>query len=279
MATLIYVLPQGEPGPEQELKTYVEFMTQDPFDLGDLERLRRIAKPKRFFDLTPRKEPETATRLTAEFLALAFDETDLEPVRAKAEAGDVWSQLEMGMTFHAGRGRISADGSRAIKWYRAAAANGSAAANYNLGYLNFRGELIPTNLLEAEKNYILAAKGGIWQAEANLASMYLRHHHYFPDKYEDAAKLYMSLVEKNFVFALNNLGHLYFTGKGVPRDFVRAYMWFELSRVRQISGGVAPYDMESINLNILLTKFRLTPEEELEGQRLATEWWEAHKED
>lgn len=297
LATLIYVLSLNEHGPEQLPKTYVEFTTMDALGFIELEIRRRAAVPNSVVESAPQKEPKTGERKPRDLLAAIpnpkiFGEIELEHVQTKAEAGDVWSQIRLGLIFQNGAGKIAIDVPEAIKWYSAAAANGSgsgpAMANYNLGDMYFTGKLVPNNLLEAEKYYLIAAKGGVWQAEVNLASLYLNRDIYFPGKHGEAAKLYMSLVEngKFLIIAMNNLGHLYFTGKGVSQDFVKAYMWFELARLHfelarlhkvDVSGAFAKTVSDSIAKNLLIVMFNLTPEEVLEGQRLATDWWEAHK--
>ena len=62
----------------------------------------------------------------------------------------------------------------------------------------------------------------------------------------------------------NNLGMLYLEGKGVPRDYVQAYMWFSL------------FEVEPPNPNLAYAKTHMTPEQILEGERMAAEWRSRH---
>src|SRR5512133_478458 len=60
------------------------------------------------------------------------DQEPIEEVKAKAEAGDEESQLELGRRYDQGAG-VSKDQVEAVKWYRKAAEQNVAAAQYNLG--------------------------------------------------------------------------------------------------------------------------------------------------
>jgi len=60
----------------------------------------------------------------------------------------------------------------AVKWYRLAAEQGYATAQYNLGVMYANGEGVPENDAEAVKWYRLAAEQGDAKAQYNLALMY-----------------------------------------------------------------------------------------------------------
>jgi TPR repeat protein len=47
--------------------------------------------------------------------------------------------------------------------------------------------------------------------------------------YVQAMKLFRQLAEHGHQWAQRRLGLMYAEGKGVPQDFVRAYMWFNLA--------------------------------------------------
>jgi TPR repeat protein len=78
-----------------------------------------------------------------------------------------------------------------VKWYRLAARQGNATAQFNLALIYANGRGVPQNYAEAVR-YRLAADQG--DAEAQ-----------------------------------NNLGLLYAYGNGVTQDYVTAHMWFNLS--------------------------------------------------
>ena len=79
-----------------------------------------------------------------------------------------------------------------MKWFRLAAAQGDADAQYNLGYAYVNGRGVPQDFTEAMKWYRLAA------AQGNASAQYA-------------------------------LGRMYYLGKGVPEDYVQTYKWWNLA--------------------------------------------------
>jgi len=59
-------------------------------------------------------------------------QTDVEALRAKAEQGDASAQNSLGIRYDTGEG-VPQDYAEAVKWYRLAAEQGYAAAQFNLG--------------------------------------------------------------------------------------------------------------------------------------------------
>ncbi|MEQ1584169.1 MAG: tetratricopeptide repeat protein, partial [Candidatus Nitrotoga sp.] len=84
------------------------------------------------------------------------------------------------------------DYKEAVKWYRLAAAQGDAVAQYNLGLSYALGQGVLQDYKEAVKWYRLAAAQG--DADAQF-----------------------------------RLGEMYEQGRGVKQNYVRAHMWFNLS--------------------------------------------------
>ena len=87
---------------------------------------------------------------------------------------------------------VPQDFTEAVKWYRLAAAQGDAGAQYSLGNMYSRGEGVPQDKAEAVKWYRLAA------AQGNASAQYA-------------------------------LGRMYYLGKGVPEDYVQPYKWWNLA--------------------------------------------------
>ena len=79
-----------------------------------------------------------------------------------------------------------------MKWYRLAADQGLAVAQFNLGASYAQGLGVPENDAEALKWWRLAAEQGNASAQ-------------------------------------NSLGIMYSKGEGVPEDFVQAYKWLNLA--------------------------------------------------
>ena len=74
---------------------------------------------------------------------------------------------------------------------------------------------------------------------------------------------FASLRNRGRVAAQNSLGGLYVSGRGVPKDYVVAYMWFSLS--------AAQGDHDSAIQRDLVAKL-MTPAQIAEAQKLAREW-------
>ena len=87
---------------------------------------------------------------------------------------------------------MSQDDAKAVKWYRLAAEQGHASAQYNLGVRYANGKGVSQDDAKAVKWYRLAAAGGIASAQSNL-------------------------------------GFMYANGKGVPQDDAEAVKWYRLA--------------------------------------------------
>src|ERR1035441_3273195 len=72
----------------------------------------------------------------------------LANVRAFAEKGDAQCQYELGCAFSFGDFGVVKDYVEAVKWYRKAAAQNLAAAQYNLGVCYYSGEGVAKDEVE-----------------------------------------------------------------------------------------------------------------------------------
>ena len=84
------------------------------------------------------------------------------------------------------------DYAEAAKWYRKAAEQGLAAAQFSLGFIYANGQGVPQD-------------------------------------YAQAAKWYRKAAEQGFTKAQNNLGLMYANGRSVPQDYVQAHIWYSLA--------------------------------------------------
>jgi TPR repeat protein len=149
---------------------------------------------------------------------------------AKAQRGDARAQFWLGSAYEQGSfGNVNLQ--EALRWFKKAAAHGDPDAQDALGQMYQEGE----GLLQ---NYRLAAK---W---------YRRAAEHVPD---------LGAAGQG----RNNLGLLYLDGLGVPKDYVRAYMWFSL--------------VED-NTNLSDVKDEMTPAQVQKAERLVAEWKRHHPE-
>ncbi len=78
------------------------------------------------------------------------------------------------------------------------------------------------------KWYRLAAEQGLADAQYNLGVMY-EVGQGVPQDYDEAVKWYRLAAEQGDALGQNNLGFMYANGQGVPQDYVLAYMWMNLA--------------------------------------------------
>ncbi len=116
----------------------------------------------------------------------------LADLRAKAENGDAQSQRELGEVFFRGNLGVTKDEVEAVKWYRKAAKQNYAQAQYTLGGCYFDGK-------------------GVAKDEA------------------EAVKWYRKAAEQNYAEAQLCLVWCYKQGQGVAKDLVEAYKWASLA--------------------------------------------------
>ena len=111
---------------------------------------------------------------------------------------------------------------------RAAADQGDANAQHELGLLHVRGTGVPQN---REAGAILierAAIQGHTLAQNDIGALYHAGQGVAQD-FRKAALYYGLAAQKGHGFAALNMGGLYFNGQGVPQDSAQAPFWFTLA--------------------------------------------------
>jgi Sel1 repeat len=99
------------------------------------------------------------------------DQKPIEELKAKAEAGDAESEVELGLRYDKGAGVVK-DHAEAVKWYRKAAEQNLAKAQYNLGVCYAHGEGVAKDPVEAVKWFRKAAEQNFAVAQYNLGLCY-----------------------------------------------------------------------------------------------------------
>ena len=158
----------------------------------------------------------------------AYDKKDYEEAvkwyRKAAEQGHAAAQYNLGVCYRNGIG-ISTDESEAVKWYRKAAEQGHAAAQYKLGVCYRNGRGVPTDESEAVKWYRNAAEQGHARAQFNLGWCY-RNGRGIPTDESEAVKWYRKAAEQGHAAAQFDLGWCYENGRGVSKDESEAVKWY-----------------------------------------------------
>jgi len=119
----------------------------------------------------------------------------LKGLRPLAEKGDARAQSTLGLVYYRGGRGVPRNDSEALKWFRLAASQGDADAEFNLGVMYTDGQGVPQDDAEAATWYRRAADKGNARAQYNLGLWYAK-------------------------------------GLGGAPDYVRAYVWFNLAAAR-----------------------------------------------
>ncbi len=170
---------------------------------------------------------------------------------AEARAGDPEAQYEVGIMYLKGQG-TRPDRDAAIKWLRAAAAEGveqarerlhrmaenerrfarrlekaqagDADARYDVALMLIKGKGVAVDRARARKWLEQAVAQGYSKAASRLGILYYKGEAGRPD-YARARKLFESVAADN-VLAQYYLGEMYATGKGVKQDARKAIDWY-----------------------------------------------------
>lgn len=179
-----------------------------------------------------------------------------DPLTRRAERGDPCAQYALGQRYAHGDG-VPRDFRKAVEWYRRAALQGNAAAQYSLalnldtqanpenrevwlrlaaaqghaeaqvemGRIHERGSEASTWQREAMKWYRKAAAQGRAEAQSSLGRM----HQYgkgVPQNHREAMKWYRKAAAQGDELGYYYLGRMYDTGQGVPEDHEEAMQWY-----------------------------------------------------
>lgn len=120
------------------------------------------------------------------------------------------------------------DYAEALKWFRLAAEQGHADAQFFLGYMYDHGQGVPENDAEAVNWYRLAAEQGIPEAQFNLGLMYEKGQG-VQQSSTLALKWFRQAADGNDVDAQVIVGRMYRRGDGVTQDYAEAVKWFRLA--------------------------------------------------
>ena len=90
---------------------------------------------------------------------------------------------------------------------------------------------------------------------------------YRPGDYARASEFFLPLAHRGNAAAQESLGAMYASGRGVPRDYVRAYMWIYLA-LAQARGEAADRSRKTL----AALEAKMTPAEIAEAGNLARAW-------
>ena len=193
-------------------------------------------------------------------LAREFSQEEIKRLIQTAEKGDVKAQVGIGLLYDLGGS--AQNYTEAAKWYRKAAEQGNAQAQYLLGELFRHGNGIDQNPAKAVEFYHKAAENGHIEAQAALGGMYLLGAG-IDQNYTEAAKWIQKAAEKGNAVAQFWLCRMFFDGLGVSQDLVKALMWANLAATEGFDEAI------KFRNNI---KENMTRSQVIEAEKLTKEW-------
>lgn len=159
--------------------------------------------------------------------------------------------------YASGRGVVQ-DDIEAFIWYRKAAQQGHARAQFKLGLAYANGRGVEKNDVEAVSWYLKAALQGLANAQSALAVRYSNGRGVdFDDR--QAAYWYKKAAEQGHTMSCNNLQRCYREGKGVDLDLKLATYWSLKAGFKDGDDAIQMVDeLESIEL--IASVFKEFPE-------------------
>jgi uncharacterized protein len=149
--------------------------------------------------------------------------------RRAAARGHVLACLNLGVIYDTGhQGRMECDYEAAVYWYFEAAKHGNAGAQFNLGRLLWAGKGLPKNLDVSLRFFKLAARKGHSMAISNVGAMLVTGSGATPDL--RAARIWcLRAANENNAVGHLNLAIMLEQGLGGPVDRDRAERHFKLA--------------------------------------------------
>lgn len=191
-------------------------------------------------------------------------EAALKEFMPLAKKGEIHAEYYMGLMYANGYG-LSQDPEKAKEWFEKFCKQYESPmdARFNLGVMYFQGKGVPQNYEEAINWFKKAAEGGDSQAQYNLGLFYDNGEYGLPQDREEAAKWYRQAANQGMLSAQNRLGILYAEGRGITRDYVQSYFWFNTA---------AELGDESAAKSRGIVAKNMSPSQIVEAKRLTHEW-------
>lgn len=146
-----------------------------------------------------------------------------------ASAGNAYAQYALAKLW---LNDTSKDTDKAVAMLTKAAEGDNSMAQYALGKIYLAGEIVPKDVLYAEKLLLKSAEQGNAYAQYQLGKLYLNADDPIEKNTDKALAWLEKAVDQNNPFAQYTLGKLYLDGEVVPKDVFRAENLFLKSAER-----------------------------------------------
>jgi hypothetical protein len=148
--------------------------------------------------------------------------------------------LVKGGDYLSGQGLVRKDYKEAMRWYRIAADQGSAAAQFYLGAMYENGWGVKRDFVQAMRWYREAADQGYIAAFVAIASMYIQGEG-VEQNYAEGLRWYEKAADQGYVAAQYIIGDYYENGRGVQRDYAEALRWYRKAADQDYAPGAKRY--------------------------------------
>ena len=161
------------------------------------------------------------------------------------------AQCRLGAIYFSGHG-LQQDDAQSAVWYRKAAEQGQAQAQFELGWMysccDYDDEPgdpnqfgLPHDMVEATRWWRAAAEQGHAPAQAVLGASYSEGRG-VPKDFAQAALWLRKAAEQGDALAQCELGDLYAHGRGVPQDYAKAAAWYHKAAEQGNADAMAALD-------------------------------------
>lgn len=152
------------------------------------------------------------------------NEAQAGTLEAAVQSGNPIAEFQLGLS-HLQAGRKD----QAIDLIRSSANKGQAAAQYRLAKLYESGDGVTADAAMARQLTERAARNGNRIAMHDLALYYAEGRGDVDVNIETAAKWFEKAAQRGVVDSQYNLGVLFESGQGLPRNLTEAYVWYSIA--------------------------------------------------
>ncbi len=148
-------------------------------------------------------------------------------LRMAAEKGDMLASSFLGNAYSAGRG-VAADPAEAVRWWRLAANKGDDGAAFSLAVAHLNGKGVVKSQTEGVRFCRISAERGNPRAQYFLGYWYY-HGTFLPQSFPDAFAWFRKSAVKGYSISQNYVGLMYLNGQSVTQSDSEARRWFEFA--------------------------------------------------
>jgi len=145
--------------------------------------------------------------------------------RIAADQGDADAQYNIGFMYDNGYG-VKRDSETAVKWYQKAVKQGNPRGQFKLGCHYLWSSGVTKNPNEGVKLIRIAAEKGYAKAQSYFGDMY-RIGSYVTKDLQEALKWYRKAADQGDAPAQYNIGVMYDKGHGVTQNYQEALKWYQ----------------------------------------------------